>query len=50
MKKYFVHVPGWVYAGNFYGRNEREARTEARKWLGVARLPNGTAVWRASDD
>lgn len=44
-KRYYVHVPGWVYAGNFYGRNEREARAEARKWLGVDRLPRGTSVW-----
>ena len=47
MKKYFVHVPGWAYAGNFYGANSREARAEARKWLGVSRLPRGTSVWEA---
>lgn len=45
MKRYWVHVPGWVYAGNFYGRNEREARAAAREWLGVVRLPRRTAVW-----
>lgn len=21
MKRFFVHVPGWVYAGNFYGKS-----------------------------
>lgn len=45
MKCYCVHVPGWVYAANFYGRTEREARAAAREWLGVSRLPRGTAVW-----
>ena len=45
MKRYSAHVPGWAYAGDFYGRNPREARAAARKWLGVARLPNGTCVW-----
>lgn len=45
MRKYFVHAPGWVYAAEFYGRNEREARAAAREWLGVRRLPAGTAVW-----
>ena len=45
MKRYWVHVPGWAYAVNFYGRNESEARKAARAWLGVDRLPLGTAVW-----
>lgn len=45
LKRYYIHVPGWVYAANFYGRNEREARQAAREWLGVSRLPRGTAVW-----
>lgn len=27
LKEYFVHVPSWGYAGNFYGRNECEARS-----------------------
>lgn len=45
MKRYFIHCPGMVYAGNFYGRNVSEARAAARKSLGVQRLPRGTAVW-----
>lgn len=45
MKRYFIHWPGLVYAANFYGHNEREAREAARKSLGVNRLPIGTAVW-----
>lgn len=31
MKRFFVHVPGWVYAGNFYGKSAAEARAAARK-------------------
>ena len=46
MKKYFFLFPGDVYALEFYGHNEREAREAARNWLGVNRLPNGTEVWR----
>ena len=46
MRQYFVHVPGWVYALNFMAYNEREARAAARAWLGVSRLPRGTAVWQ----
>lgn len=47
MKRYYVHCPGWVYAGNVYGRNKREARAAARQWLGVSRLPRGASVWEA---
>lgn len=46
MIRYCIHCPGWVYAGDFYGRNEAEARAAARKSLGVDRLPPGTAVWK----
>ena len=45
MKHFMVHCPGWVYAGDFYGRNAAEARAAARKWMGVGRLPKGTTVW-----
>lgn len=47
MKRYFVHCPGigQVYAWNFYGNNEREARKAAREWMKVDRLPKGTEVW-----
>lgn len=47
MKRYYIHVPGWVYAGTFYGSTPQQARKACRKWLGVSRLPNGTAVWEA---
>lgn len=46
-KRFFIHWPGLVYAANFYGCNAAEARAEARKSLGVSRLPRGTAVWEA---
>ena len=49
MKRYFVYIPGWVYALDFYAKNEREARAAARNWLGLERLPARTAVWAAID-
>jgi len=45
MTRYWIHCPGWIYAGNFYGYTEAEARAAARLSLGVSRLPRGTAVW-----
>lgn len=44
-KRYYFHCPGMVYAGNVYGRTEREARAAARRSLCVTRLPRGTAFW-----
>ena len=44
-RRYFVHAPGWVYAGNFYGRNKREAIAAFRKWAGIERAPKGTCAW-----
>ena len=46
-RRYFIHVPGWVYAISFDAASERAAREAARAWLGVTRLPRGTAVWAA---
>lgn len=47
MKLYHVHVRGWVYALSFRASSEREARQMARDYLGVSRLPRGTAVWES---
>lgn len=45
MKRYFIHVPGWIYALPAYGYNERDARSRFRDQHGFGkRLPNGTAV------
>ena len=49
LKRYFVLTPGSVYAGNFYGHTEAEARRAAREWGGWSRLPRGTAVWLDTD-
>lgn len=40
MKHYKVYL-GWSCYST-YGNNEKEARANFRKWLGVKRLPNGT--------
>lgn len=45
LKRFFFHCPGMAYAGNVYGKDEREARAQARASLKVERLPAGTAVW-----
>jgi hypothetical protein len=50
LKKYQFHWPGLAYVAEFYGENEQEARTAARNWLGVKRLPNNTAVWKADPE
>jgi hypothetical protein len=50
-KKYMVwsvHLPGHVYAYNAWlsePGTAKDARAWMRDWLGVKRLPNGTAVW-----
>lgn len=43
--RYWFICPGMVFAGNVYGKNEREARAAARACLGLERLPRGTAFW-----
>ena len=45
MKRFWFQCPGMAYAGNVYGRNEREARAAARKSLCLNRLPKGSAFW-----
>jgi len=46
MQRHFmVHAPGWIYAGDFYGRNKREAMGAFRKWAGIDRAPRGTTIW-----
>jgi len=49
MPKYQVWIEGWVLFDTV-AKNEREARANARKWLGVKRLPKGTGVCRIPDD
>lgn len=34
MKRYFIHVPGWIYAMTAYGYNERDARSRFRTVTG----------------
>jgi hypothetical protein len=43
MRKYKVWIgASWIF--ETYAHNEREARENAREWLGVKRLPNDTFV------
>ncbi|MBZ4688672.1 MAG: hypothetical protein PWQ96_2089 [Clostridia bacterium] len=47
MKSFFVRFPGNFYPDNFYGKDEQDARRQARKWLEVSRLPKGTELWES---
>jgi len=49
MPKYQVWIGGWNRFDTT-AANEREARANARDWLGVGRLPNGTSVCEIPDD
>ena len=44
--RWYAHAPGMVYAVNVYAKDEREAREKLRAFLGVKRLPPGSAVWK----
>ncbi len=48
MRPWFVLFPGSAYAGEFYGEDIDEAKQAAGDWLGVKRLPSGTAIWPKS--
>lgn len=45
MKHYMVHSPGNIYAGDFYGKNKKEAIESYKKWAGIKRMPKGYAIW-----
>lgn len=49
-RRYFAHAPGMVYAVNVYAESGSEARALLREFLGVNRLPPGSAVWEADDE
>lgn len=43
---WYAYFPGDVYATQLFDcNNQTEARQVAREFLGVNRLPNGTAIW-----
>jgi hypothetical protein len=44
-RRWYAHAPFMVYAVNVYAATEREARAKFRAFLGVHRLPAGSAVW-----
>ena len=48
--KWYGHAPGMVYAVSITANNEQEARDELRRFLGVKRLPRGSAVWLNNHD
>jgi len=49
MPRYQVWISGWNRFDTV-ARDERDARANARGWLGVKRLPNETLVCEIPDD
>lgn len=48
MQRWYFWVPGNVYAyGPITAPSLAQAKQCIREWLGVARLPRGTQVWKA---
>lgn len=45
MKHFMIHVSGSAYAGDFYGKNKREAINAFKKWAGISRMPKGYSIW-----
>lgn len=45
-KHYYAHAPSMTYAISVYAKNKKEAKAHLRRWLGVKRLPSGSAVWK----
>lgn len=47
MKRYFVHIPSWVYAMTCYGFNQKDAVARFRLQHGFTRMPKGYGIWEA---
>ena len=47
MIKYYVHIPGWVYAVTAYGLNKRDAVNRFKHQHGMSRMPRGYGIWEA---
>jgi hypothetical protein len=45
LKRYWVKTPSAFYAFNVYARDDRHARTLAREFLSLPRLPAHTDLW-----
>jgi hypothetical protein len=45
MKRYCIHIPGWVYAMTCYGNNARDAIDRFKAGNHLNRMPNGYAIW-----
>jgi hypothetical protein len=45
LKHYMIHTPGDIYAGDFYGKNKKEAIENYKKWAKIDRMPKGCAIW-----
>jgi hypothetical protein len=46
-KRFFIHLPGMVYAVTEYGKNKREAVNNFKKKNDLSRMPKGFSIWAA---
>ena len=49
MIRYYIHVPGWVYAMTCYGHSARDAVKRFKEENHINRMPNGYAIWEDSE-
>ena len=47
LKKYSIHMPGWVYCMTCYGASRKDAIARFRKQHRLDRMPKGCAIWEA---
>lgn len=47
MKKFAIHLPGWVYAMTAYGTTKTDALQRFKHQHGMTRMPRGYAIWEA---
>jgi len=48
MSKFYIHIPGWVYAMTAYGTSKVDAVRRFKQQHGMARMPRGYSVWGAA--
>lgn len=48
MNKYYLHIPGWVYAMTAYGMDKADAVQRFKKQHCMLRMPKGYGIWIAT--
>jgi hypothetical protein len=47
MKKFYLHIPGWVHSMTAYGMSKKDAINRFKKQQGFVRMPKGYGIWEA---